>query len=173
MNKVNISNIIIVILSITIVSLGIGFIVVSMKYHSLKNSDNSFNIEFTRVKKQSSVKGGKEEPIGHLDIVKDNKEIKMDFNLNNENDALSYEIEVKNTGTLTAEITDLVMSPDFVNDNKDLASPVAVTLSDISGKILEPGETTTAKLTIMYPPSPIKGTKNIKGKLGIIAANQK
>ena len=71
------------------------------------------------------------------------------------------------------------MSPDFVKDNKQQISPVEMTITDISDKILEPNEETIVKLKIVYKSNQNKDNtteekkeeKKIKGKLGIISTN--
>lgn len=170
MNIINFRKALIVILIITIIIMGLGFIIVSSKYHSLISKTNNFNIEFTKVKKLTSVKGGKSEPTGSLDIKKNGKLIDFNFKLYNENDTLSYEVTILNSGTIDAEIDDIMMSPDYLNTNKSLISPVSISMTDVSGKILEPGEELKVKINAFYNPSSIKGDKQINGRIGIISS---
>ena len=142
MKKINIRNNLILILSITIVLLVIGFIAVSIRYNSLKTKENTFSVDFVKVKKVTSSKGSNKEPKGTLEITKNNKIIEMSFDLFSPKDELLYEITIKNTGTNDIEIVELLMSPDFVKDNKQQISPVEMTITDISDKILEPNEET-------------------------------
>lgn len=172
MKKINLRKSIIVILSVTIVLLTIGFITISVKYHGLKEKETSFNVEFTKIKKVSSSKGSNKEPSGSIDIKNNSKELDLSFNLYHPKDEMLYEITLKNTGTINVEIIDLLMSPDYVKGNKNLISPVKMTLTDISGKILEPGEESVIKLNVVYSDTKNIEQKNIKGKIGIIASHQ-
>ena len=168
--KMNVRNILILILSITIIIMGIGFVVLFFKLNSLRSLDNSFSVDFIKVRKLSSVKGGSVEPKSNVEISSNGKLINMDFTLSNENDIVTYEIVIKNTGNIDAEINELLMSPDYINDFKKQAFPITFEISDITGKVLEPDEETNVKLTVMYSSSPTKDVKNIKGKIGIIAS---
>ena len=61
------------------------------------------------------------------------------------------------------------MSPDFVKNNKQQIAPIEITLTDISGKILEPNEETTVRLKVSYKNNQNKEEKKVKGQLGIIS----
>ena len=169
MKKINIRNSLIIILSVTIVLLAVGFIAVSVKYNNLKTRDNTFNVDFVKVKKVTSSKGSNKEPKGVLGITKNSKIIDMSFELFSPKDELVYDIYVKNTGTNEIEIVELLMSPDFVKNNKQQIAPIEITLTDISGKILEPNEETTVRLKVSYKNNQNKEEKKVKGQLGIIS----
>lgn len=169
--KINIRNSLILILSITIVLLAIGFIAISVKYNDLKSRVNIFNVEFVKVKKLTSVKGSNKEPNGKLDITNNGKIINMSFDLYSPKDEMIYEITMRNTGTNEIEIVELLMSPDYISDNKQQISPVEISLTDINGKILEPNEETSIKLKVTYKNKDSKyEEKKITGKIGIISA---
>ena len=172
MKKINIRRSLIIVLLVTILILSIGFILVTVKYHALSSKDNSFNIEYTKVKKISSSKGSDKEPNSQLEITQNGKIIEMSFNLYSPKDEIIYEITIKNTGSTNVEITELLMSPDFITDNKTLISPVKMTLTDINGKVLEPGEDTIVKLKVSYENTDTKVEKKFKAKLGIIASSE-
>ena len=169
MKKINIRNSLIIILSVTIVLLAVGFIAVSVRYNNLKTRDNTFNVDFVKVKKVTSSKGSNKEPKGVLEITKNSKIIDMSFELFSQKDELVYDIYVKNTGTNEIEIVELLMSPDFVKNNKQQIAPIEITLTDISGKILEPNEETTVRLKVSYKNNQNKEEKKVKGQLGIIS----
>ena len=169
MKKINIRNSLIIILSVTIVLLAVGFIAVSVKYNNLKTRDNTFNVDFVKVKKVTSSKGSNKEPKGVLEITKNSKIIDMSFELFSPKDELVYDIYVKNTGTNEIEIVELLMSPDFVKNNKQQIAPIEITLTDISGKILEPNEETMVRLKVSYKNNQNKEEKKVKGQLGIIS----
>lgn len=170
MKKINIRKNLILILSITIVLLTIGFIAVSVKYNKMKTKANIFSVDFVKVKKVTSSKGSVKEPKGNLEIAKNNKIIDMSFDLFSPKDELIYEITLRNTGTNNIEIVELLMSPDYITNNKDQISPIEVTMTDIGGKILEPNEETAIKLKLTYKNKDNKiEEKKIKGRLGIIS----
>lgn len=169
MKKINIRNSLIIILSVTIILLAVGFIVVSIKYNNMKTRDNTFNVDFVKVKKITSSKGSIKEPKGVLEITKNSKIIDMSFELFSPKDELVYDLYVKNTGTNDIEIVELLMSPDFIKNNKQQITPVEINLTDISGKILEPNEETTVRLKVSYKNTQNKEEKKIKGQLGIIS----
>lgn len=171
MKKINIRRSLIIVLLVTILILSVGFITVAVKYYTLASKDNSFNIEYTKVKKISSSKGSNKEPNSQLEITQNGKVIEMDFNLHSPKDEIIYEITIKNTGSTNAEITELLMSPDYITDNKLLINPIKMTLTDINGKSLEPGEDTIVKLKVSYENTNIKEEKKFKAKLGIIASS--
>lgn len=168
----NIRKFIIIILSVTIVLMGIGFIVISNKYYNLNNKENSFNVEFINSKKVNSIKGGSTEPTGKISISSSGKILDMKLKLYSKYDELNYEVTVKNTGTIDAEIVDIMMSPDFIKDYKNTIKPVEITMNDISGKILEAGEETTIKISAKQNDSS-SNISNIKFKLGIVASSNK
>lgn len=168
---INIRNSIITILCITIICLGIGFIVLSSEYKKEKEDLDTFDVSFINVNKSSSIKGSEKEPFGKAEITTNNKEIDMNFNLNATHDELVYIATIKNKGTLEAEIVDIIESPNYSDENfKDLISPVTITISDIKGKKLKPNEEIELKIVVYYNPSlneVIK--KDISYKIGIIA----
>ena len=171
MKKINIRRSLIITLLLTIIILSVGFVTITIKYHNLASKDITYNVEFTKVKKISSSKGSIKEPKSQIDITKNSKELNMDFNLYSPKDEILYEITIKNTGTMSIEIIDLLMSPDYINDYKTSISPVKMTLTDIEGKVLGPGEDTIVKLKISYEDTKEIVEKSIKGKIGIIASS--
>ncbi len=167
----NLRNSIITILCITIICLGIGFIVMSTELKHSKDLKEKFDVSFVSVNKTSSVKSTDEEPIGNAQIIEKNKEIKMNFLLNSTHDEVVYTAIIKNKGTMSAKIVDVIESPDY-NDSllKEIISPVTITITDIKGKVLKPNEEIELKIVVYYNPSQKEVTKkNITYKLGIIA----
>ncbi len=175
-----IKNTIIVILCITIISMAIGFMVLSMRLERYKSEEEVFDVRFTTVKLLSSIKGGEKDPIGNFDIDKTGKILDMDFQLFKEHDEIDYEVTIKNDGTVPASIVCLFSSPDF--RSKDVIksiSPVTISISDVSGKLLEPGEETIVKISAIYNASTTptvatakSKTMTLSGKIGIIAESK-
>lgn len=166
---INIRNSVIIILCITIICMGIGFIIISMKLEEEKNEIRSFDVSFKNVNKDSSTKGGNINPSGDVKIEALGKELDMDFVLNSAHDELSYSVTIKNEGTLEAEIVDLMESPNY-KDTKfnSLIDPVTITYNDIIGRKLKAGEEITLKITVFYNPSTITGVRKFNYKLGLI-----
>lgn len=171
----NIKNVIIVILCITIISMAVGFMVLSMRLEQYRNEEEVFDVRFKTVRLLSSIKGGEKDPVASFDIEETGKILDMSFQLFREHDEVDYEVTIKNEGTVNASIVKLFASPDFRSQEviKEM-NPVTVSISDISGKILEPGEETTVKISAIYNSgSPSKNKEmNLFGKLGIIAESK-
>lgn len=158
----------IVFLCITIILMTIGFVVLAISFDKQKNKANTFQVGFTNIKKLTSVKGGVNEPKAKLDIIESNKIIDMDFTLFSENDELVYEVSLKNTGTMSAKIVDIIMTPDYIDEYSNSIEPVSLKVTSLKGKKINPDEELKFKIDIMYKPSAIKQEKNVKCKLALI-----
>jgi len=176
--KGSIKNVIIVVLCITVISMGIGFMVLSMRLERYRSEEEIFDVRFTSTKLMSSIKGGEKDPKSKLTIDKNGKILDMDFKLFREHDEVDYEVTVKNMGTVPASVVSLFGSPDFRSKDtiKDI-SPVTISISDISGKLLEPGEETTVKISAIYNKIDTgiqkkDAEKKVTGKLGIISESK-
>ena len=163
MKKINIRNLIITLLCITVIILAIGYSVLAIRLDAYKNKKES---------DESSVKGGTEEPECTTSINDDGHTLSMNFTLNNPKDEMAYTVTIKNTGTLKAKIIDIVSSPDYINDKLAINSikPVSITKTDISGKILEPNEEATFKVLAVYNNGGT-GVKKIPYKLSLISSS--
>lgn len=172
MKKINIRNLIITLLCITVIILAIGYSVLAIRLDAYKNKKESFEVLFTDVSDEGSVKGGKEEPECTTSINDDGHTLSMIYVLNNPQDEVAYTVTIKNTGTLKAKIIDIVSSPDYINDKLAINSikPVSITKTDISGKILEPDEEATFKVLAVYNNGGI-GVKKIPYKLSLITSS--
>lgn len=172
---INIRNSIIIVLCITIIFMGIGFALLSMQIVKENKEEPFFDVSFTKIKEETSVKGGKIDPIATNSITNNGKEINMNFTLNSPYDELAYTIIVKNNGNMKAEIVDIKEIPDYQHDTQAMNSifPVTVTHSDVIGKILEPNEEEEIKLVVKYNPTiqPIK--KEFSYQLYLITASPK
>lgn len=170
MKKISIRNIIITLLCITIICMAIGFSFLSTQIDTLKNRDISFNVVIDEAREATSVKGGVTSPKCNYIINDDGHTLDMDFTLYSELDELAYNIIIENKGTIKAKIIDIISSPDYANVKllAESIKPVSITKTDISGKILAPGETTTIKVVARYNSSTVKGTKEVPYKLSLI-----
>lgn len=175
----NVKNVIIIVLCVTIISMAVGFIVLSVRLEGYKQEEEVFDVRFTSVKRLSSIKGGNKEPLANLVIEESGKILDMNFLLYKEHDEIDYEVTIKNEGTVDASIVSLFSSPDYRNkDTIESIAPVTISISDISGKLLEPGEETTVKVSAIFttkvdPKKTVseKG-KELSGKIGIIAESK-
>ena len=169
---INIRNSVIIILCITIICMAIGFIVISVDYTKNKNKDLTYNVEFTKIKELSSVKGSSTAPKGKVEINEDSTEIEMNITMNAPHDELSFLATIENKGTVPIEILDIMESPDYKLDNfKKLISPVTITLSDVKGKVIKPKETIDLKIVFYYN-NGSNGVKNFDYKIGLITRSK-
>jgi hypothetical protein len=154
--------------------MAVGFIIISLKLEAEKNEVQTFDVSFIKVDKTSSIKGGSMDPTGTVDITANQKELDMTFNLNAPHDELSYTVIIKNNSTTSAEIVDLMESPDYDETYyKNLITPVTITHTDIVGKVLEPSEELELKITVYYNPTSLTVTKKtINYKLGLITKSK-
>jgi len=169
---INIRNSVIIILCITIICMAIGFIVISIDYTKNKKKELSYNVVFNNIKKLSSVKGSNEEPKGIVKINDNSAEIEMNITMNAPHDELSYIATIENDGTVPIEILDIMESPDYkLNSFKKLINPVTITLSDIKGKVIKPGETLELKIVFYYNTGG-SGVKTFDYKIGLITKSK-
>ena len=170
MKKINIKNLLIIVLGFSLLAVSIGFIFLSSKFEMVKNKGQEFEVKFSNVKQINSIKGGSKSPIGKIDIIDDGKILDFSFDLYNPKDEIDYEVTVKNVGNIDAEINKLLMSPDYEGDFKKTIDPVSIIISDISGKVIEPGSETVVKFSVLYDASSTGKATKVKGKIGIIAS---
>ena len=112
-NMINIRNSVIIILCMTIVVLGIGFIVLSVELKKKSDETYTSNLVFSNIKKTSSVKGSDKEPKSKAEITSSGYELDMNFNLNSSHDEVTYLATIKNKGTLPVEVVDVMESPNY------------------------------------------------------------
>lgn len=166
---VGMRNIIIVVLCLTIICLGIGFIILSMELSGIKSGKNNYDLAFAEVNNISTVSGGSMSPTGDIKIKEKGRLLDMNFTLYSARDELDYNITIQNNGTISATILDLIESPEYANGNfKNSLLPITISYSDVSGKVLEPGDTTTLKLSVIYNYSTVTGVRSFNYKIGLL-----
>ena len=133
-------------LIILIIILLLGLLTIKFIYHiKHENVDTSYiwNINFSNL---VVTEGSKE---GHISL--NNNSIDLDVTLSKEKEFYEFLIDVNNTGTLAAEITDLSINV----ENPDNILKYTVTyengISIDKGDKLESNETKTIKVRIEYP----------------------
>ncbi len=175
MNKLlRIRNSVIVILCITIIFLGVGFIALSVELKKEKDEVSSFDVSFVKIAKTSSVKGSNVAPDGTYEIINGGKELNMQFTMNSIHDELLYLVTIQNKGNLPAEIVDIIESPDYsLPVFKKMINPVSITLSNVKGKILPAGEEMDLKISVYYNPSTLEVAKKvIPYRIGLITKSR-
>ena len=175
MKKISIRNLIIVLLCFTLIILAVAFSIISAQLEGYKKKVEKFQVSFTEVVEDSSIKSGVVEPSCKKSISDEGYTLNMDFTLNNPQDEISYLVTIKNTGTMKAKIVDVVSSPDYTNDKVANSSikPITVTKTDISGMVLAPEEETTFKVLVIYNDTINKGIKKVPYKLSLITTSVK
>ncbi len=167
---IRLRNSIIIILCLTIILMGIGFIVLAMQLTN-PSKNAVFDTSFIKVKDISYVKGGKVSPTAKSSITNRGKEINLDMTLSTSYDQVLYTILIRNDGTLPSEIIDVKANPDYSNDIlKESIDPITISYSDIVGKILNPGEEVELKVSATYNESSVNIKKNVKYQLSLITA---
>lgn len=171
-NIINIKNSIIFVLCITVICMGIGFIIISMELRNKQKERNVFDIIYTNVEIISSIKGGKSNPEGKINIESNGKILDMTFNLTTPNDELVYLVKIKNIGNISGEVIDLVESPGYSNKYAASIRPVKITYTDVKGKILDPDEETQMKIKVIYEKNDIPKKISFNEKLAIITESR-
>ena len=168
---INIRNLIIIILCLTIISLGIGFAFLSIELQERSDENLIFDVSITKVEQNTSINGGITSPSTQHFISQNEKTITTHLKMYAPYDEISYTLTIENKGTITAEIVDLIETPDYLKDNnaKSSIAPIEISHLDIIGKVLEPGETTELKVVALYKPTQTVQPKIFTYKLSIIA----
>ena len=171
---IKLRNSIIIVLSVTILLLCIGFVVMALSLKYQKDKINTLDVSFTEINKSAPIKGSTIEPIGNAEISDNGKIINMSFSLNAPHDEITYTAIITNKGTLPAKIADIVESPDYsLPQFNNMISPVSIKISDIKDKVIKPDEELELKVVVYYSPSTQPATnKTFSYKLGLIASTE-
>lgn len=169
--KVNIRNLIIFMLCITIILMGIAFSYLCIKLEQKTNEQPVFDVSITKVEKETAVKGGLIEPKATKEIINSGKTIKFNFEMNSPKDELAYTITIKNTGTIPANIIKVIGTPDYINDQTSASSiePVKITQDKIENKVLAPSKELKVKIVVSYDMSNTSRQKLIPYQLTVLA----
>jgi len=169
LDRINIRNLVIVFLCITVIIMAIGYSILSIE---LKKDDPLFKVSFTEVEQTSSVKGGSTNPEAKYKINNTGQRVDFNFQLNNPYDELIYKIVIKNEGNIPIEITDIIETPEYTK-NSELAKsiePLKISYNDVTENVLEPEEETEINLVVQFS----QGTpqkKNINYSLVLLASS--
>lgn len=169
---VNIRNLIIIMLCITIICMGIGFAYLSVVLETKNKEEHILDVSITKITEGTPIKGGMASPIGNKKLKNSNKTVDFNFTLFTPRDELTYTITIKNTGTLDAKIEDIVTCPNYLGDETTKMSiyPVTITHNDLSGKTLEPDEELQIELVVLYTPKNNIGQVTIPYQMTVVAS---
>ena len=173
-NLIKTRNWIIVVLCLTIVCMGVGFAVLSMKLENQNNTGSIFAVEFVKAEKRNQVQGGIQPPTITSSITDANQTINIEFNLYSPRDEIRYRITIKNTGNIEAEIINLIEKPDYATDSLAANSilPVKISHNNIVGKILPPGEEIELNIIAMFDYNAPQTSVKIPYQISIIARSK-
>lgn len=173
--RVNIRNLIIVMLCITIVFMGIAFAYLSMRLSEQISKQELLEISITNIEEKTSIKGGITAPKATKELIDEGKTAKFHFTLNNPNDEIAYKLTIKNTGDVPAKIIRLISSPDYLKEQnfKSMIEPVVITHTNIENKKLKPNESIEVDLVITYNMSNNPKQICIPYQLTVLATNIK
>ena len=115
LDRINIRNLVIVFLCITVIIMAIGFSVLSIE---LKKDDPFFKVSFTQIEQTSSVKGGTIDPEAKYKINSSGQRVDFNFILNNPYDELMYKVVIKNEGNIPIEIKDIIETQEYTKNDK-------------------------------------------------------
>lgn len=168
---INIRNLIIVILCLTIISLGIGFAFLSIELEKRSDKNLIFDVSITSVRQNTSIMGGTISPTATHTITDNKKTISTQMSLYAPYDEVSYTITIENTGTIPAEISDIIETPNYLKDSVAMNDiyPVEVNHIDIVGKVLEPGESIDLTIAATYKQAATITPKTFNYQLSVIS----
>lgn len=137
---------------VIILLLTLSFIILAIKYTNLKNSKSMYKVEIIKVDKLNPIKAGTNNPTSNANIINSGETLSLSFDLYTPNDEITYVATVKNIGDIKAKIIDVIVLPDYIKDDnsKKLIYPAELSINSIKGKILNPGDQTTLKITVTY-----------------------
>ena len=164
MKKKNLNNLIISVLSLTIILMGIGFIYLSMKVTSLEKNKSKYEVKILNIEEGTIINGTKKTINNNYNITDNNKTVEFNFKLNDLKDSLSYQIIIKNTGTLPAQIDNIIERTNYDKNYLNIKT------NDILGEIIEPNEEIKLDITISTTKKEIL-SKDVAYKLSILTSN--
>ena len=128
------------------------------RYNNIKSESSNFKIEFTNVEKLNPIQAGAFSPTSTETIINNGLSLDMSFDLYTPNDEITYVATIKNTSKTKGKIVNIIRQPDYLNDQSsiDKIYPCKISMNNIIGKVLNPGEEVKLNITANYQPSNIK-----------------
>ncbi|MBQ2640180.1 MAG: hypothetical protein IJF92_05435 [Bacilli bacterium] len=159
-------NVIILVLSVTIIFIAIGFMYLSIKLNTCSNTKNKYEVKIVKVVKETVISGSNKGVKTDYELADGNKTIKFKFNLKDNKDFISYTVVIKNTGTLPAQIDNIIEKSNYQSDMLDIK------YNDVIGDIIEPGDEVELSLSINSPKGSIL-SKDLDYQATILTSNIK
>ena len=166
MKNIKVETIIILVLSITVICMGLGFIVINNKLKEEEKVKEKYEVKITKVIKNNTINGSKKTVDTDYNIIDNNKTVEISMNLKDSNDSISYTAIIKNTGTLPAKIDNIIERNNF---DKSL---VSIKQSDIIGDTIEPKDEIELNIDITSPNKKLY-SKDLIHKVTILTSNIK
>ncbi len=122
------------------------------RYNHIKEDSNTFKIEFVNVEKLNPIQAGNFSPTSTETITNNGLTLDMSFDLYTPNDEITYVATIKNTSKTKGKIVNIIRQPDYLSDqsSSDKIYPCKITMNNIVGKILNPGEEVKLNITANY-----------------------
>lgn len=140
-------NCIIIVLCITIILLSFGFSIISVKFKQKNDEKVMYDISIEKVVLSASFNGGNDKPEASYKLLNNKKTIKFDFNFHSSGDKLVYYVTIKNKGNISGKIDNIIESNNY--DKKNI-EPIKIDISDVSGKVLNKGESVDLVVMVLY-----------------------
>ena len=122
------------------------------RYNKLKEDTGNFKIEFVNVEKLNPIQAGAFSPSSNATIINNGLSLDMSFDLYTPNDEITYVATIKNVSKIKGKIVNIIRQPDYLNDqsSNDKIYPCKISMNNIVGKTLNPGEEVKINITANY-----------------------
>lgn len=164
--NIRLESVIILVLGIIILFVAIGFMYLSIKLDSCSKTKNRYEVKVVKVIKETSISGGNNSVKADYNLADKNKTVKFAINLANKKDFIAYTLIVKNTGTLPAQIDNIIEKTNYQSNL------LSIKYNDVIGDIMEPGDELELNLSISSPQDAIL-SKNLDYQMTILTSNVK
>ena len=142
----------IIILCISVLIITLAFTIAIVKLAKVTKEKTDFKIEFISMNKLNPIQAGKYSPTSNATITNNGLSVDLSFDLYTPNDEITYLLKIKNVGKIKGKIINVISVPDYFNDEntKLTIAPATIEINNITGKVLEPNEEITLKITATY-----------------------
>jgi hypothetical protein len=170
--KINFKNMMLSLLCIIIILMGVGFIYLGSKITACKDMNKTFAVEVIKATAGTTIRGGSITPTGSASIVNNGKTVNFNFILNNPKDTLTYNVVIKNKGTTSAKIDNIIEVPDYINNSDYSKSiyPVVISHNDIVGSKIMPKQELTLVIKATFDSKQIAINRNINYQISILVS---
>ncbi len=142
----------IIILCISVLIITLAFTIAIVKLAKVTKEKTDYKIEFISMNKLNPIQAGKYSPTSNATITNNGLSVDLSFDLYTPNDEITYLLKIKNVGKIKGKIVNIISVPDYFNDEntKLTIAPATIEINNITGKVLEPNEEITLKITATY-----------------------